>query len=375
MLLHATSAAAHRLLPMLLAASIALLPGGCRPEPEEERQEAVLPVQIETVKLDSFQPTVALLGVLRPGKSVTVRAVADGVVSYPRRFPGNLPTGAEVAAGEVLATISNPGVDLALAEGQLALQTAQGELRRMERSFAEGLVPHVDLERAQIQESLAQARLKHASIQESFLQVSAPIAGRLVVLRAFPAGSQVARDTELAQIMGQSGSQVEARAAASQLVLLHAGLAGRLRSAEGVDAGTATVSEVAPSLDATGTSLVRATVASTLHGLVAGEGVELDVALDSRRALTLPAEALVTTATGPSVFVLLPGTDPPRVQVRPVRTGGQADERVEILDGLRPGERVAVRGAGWLTDGAAVVDESPVAGPGGLASAPQKSPP
>jgi RND family efflux transporter MFP subunit len=359
----------------LLAAHLLLALAGCRPNPAEERQEAVLPVQIETVRLAPFQPAVVLLGVLRPGKSVTVRAIADGIVRYPRRFSGALPMGAPVADGEVLATISNPSLELALAESRLALQTAQGDLKRMERAFAEGLIPRVELDHAQVQESVAEARLEHAAIQESFLRVSAPIAGRLVVLRAFPAGSQVARDTELAQVMGQASSQVEARAAENQLALLRPGLAARLRTAEGVDAGAATVSEVSPTLDATGTSLVRAAVTSPLHGLIAGQGVEMDVALDRRQALTLPEDALITTAAGPSVFVIRSGTDPLHVQARQVQTGGRAGGRVEILDGLRPGERVAVRGAGWLTDGAAVVEEAPTQGPDGLAAPPQKTPP
>jgi membrane fusion protein, multidrug efflux system len=352
--------------PTLVGVLLVGMAGGCRPDPAARQQEAVLPVQIETVRLASFRPAVVLLGVLRPGKSVTIRAVADGVVEYPRRFAGSLPTGAAVAAGEELATISNPGLDLALAESRLALQTAQSDLHRLERSFAEGLVPRVDLDRAQVQESLAEARLKHASIQASFLRISTPIAGRLVVLRAFPAGAQVARDTELAQVMGQAALQVEARAAENQLALLRPGLAARLRTAAGMDAGTAELSEVSPALDATGTSLIRARVAATPRGLMAGQGVEMDVALDERQAISLPEEALITTAGGPAVFVLRAGGDPARVQARPVQTGGRSGGRVEILDGLRPGERVAVRGAGWLTDGAAVLEEAAAEDPGRL---------
>jgi len=43
-----------------------------------------------------------------------------------------------------------------------------------------------------------------------------------------------------------------------------------------------------------------------------------------------------------------------RARQRVVKTGHRRDGQVEILSGLKAGERVAVDGAGFLTDGAAV---------------------
>jgi multidrug efflux pump subunit AcrA (membrane-fusion protein) len=59
---------------------------------------------------------------------------------------------------------------------------------------------------------------------------------------------------------------------------------------------------------------------------------------------------VVRRPAGTVVYVIEEG----RAVQRVVETGLQRDGVVEILSGLKAGERVAVDGAGFLTDGAAV---------------------
>lgn len=70
----------------------------------------------------------------------------------------------------------------------------------------------------------------------------------------------------------------------------------------------------------------------------------------SRPVLTAPAAAVRSDNGEKGVFVI----DHGQAQWRPVRTGAAGENRIEVLQGLREGERVVVRGVDALTDGQAV---------------------
>lgn len=72
------------------------------------------------------------------------------------------------------------------------------------------------------------------------------------------------------------------------------------------------------------------------------------------KALTVPIEALISTPEGSMVFVLENG----RARARKVETGIEAANRIEIVKGIQPGERVIVAGNNKLKDGIMVRHES-----------------
>ena len=73
-----------------------------------------------------------------------------------------------------------------------------------------------------------------------------------------------------------------------------------------------------------------------------------DFELGNSNALTIPQRALVVRDGFNYVFKLSPDN---RVSQVKVQTGRLAGERVEILDGLAPADRVAIDGAAFLNDG------------------------
>ncbi len=73
------------------------------------------------------------------------------------------------------------------------------------------------------------------------------------------------------------------------------------------------------------------------------------------RALTIPPEAVSYRYGVYKVFFLNGG----KVKEREIKPGQQEEDRIEILEGLRAGDRVAVAVQGQLTDGAAVREQTP----------------
>ena len=77
------------------------------------------------------------------------------------------------------------------------------------------------------------------------------------------------------------------------------------------------------------------------------------------QAAFVPAEAVAYVVGISKVFVVADG----RAAERQVKTGPREGGRVEILDGVKPGDVVATSGLGQLYDGAPVVVITPAAGP------------
>jgi multidrug efflux pump subunit AcrA (membrane-fusion protein) len=59
--------------------------------------------------------------------------------------------------------------------------------------------------------------------------------------------------------------------------------------------------------------------------------------------------------TGPTVFVVIGEGDQAKVQARPVQVGTRANDKVEILSGLKPGERFVTGSTKPLKDGERVL--------------------
>ncbi len=215
--------------------------------------------------------------------------------------------------------------------------------------------------------------LESARRRAARLRVTAPASGTLRVDRVFAPGSEITgAEALIAEVLGEGMPRVEAWAAASDRDHLRPGLAVECL-APGTDrvVGRGTVAEVAREVGHTGTlrlviKMIESDDSSASGLPIPGVGVELRLLLDAKpEAVTVPREALLVDGGVASVFVLEPSGMQYRARRRLVRSGSWSGGRVEILDGLAPGERVAVRGAELLADGLLATEaeaESPEGG-------------
>jgi RND family efflux transporter MFP subunit len=336
----------------------------CSPAPAAvpENPPAV-PVRLEKMTRDTFQPTLSVLGVVRPAETAEVAVTAGGRLRYPARFAGGLPTGAEVRAGEVLARLSLHDADASLSEARLQLRFAESELARHRKAFEAGIEAAVVLAAAEAEAELARNRVAAAEGRLSRLDLRAPVSGRLLVDRRVPPESEVAAGTVLARIAAGGAPEVEARAAAADRDLLRPGLRVRFVAPGARDSqGEGVIREVSPVVEAAGTIPLVVRVSDPAGLPAPGEGVELRIELDARpETITVPEDALVASETGGAVFVAEGRRGTVTAKRRPVETGARGNGRIEILRGLSAGDRVVVGGASLLSDGdpVAAMEEKP----------------
>jgi membrane fusion protein, multidrug efflux system len=326
-----------------------LLLAGCTPAAEIDEDPPPLPVKLEAVERAPFQPTLVLLGVVRAAGEAQVIVPLAGRLRYPERFREGLSSGVQVRAGEVLARLLNVNTEQDLAEAKMRLDVANQELTRYQRAFESGVVPAAQVAQFKAEADLAGQRLEAARQRRSSLDLRSPVAGWLVVEQRLPADAEVPAGVVLARIAASGPPRVEARAAAADRGRLHEGLAVQLALSGAAEAaGRGVIREISPVLEAGGTIPVVVEVTAGAGLPAPGEGVELRVELDPRpQALTIPEEALVE---GGAVYV----SEGNVAHRRAVTTGSRGGGRIEVLNGLSPGDQVVVGGAALLSEGVKV---------------------
>ncbi|MCG5495426.1 efflux RND transporter periplasmic adaptor subunit [Ectothiorhodospira variabilis] len=122
--------------------------------------------------------------------------------------------------------------------------------------------------------------------------------------------------------------------------------------AAGVSELDTEISEIRPAISLDGRAIRAIALVENPGGWRSGSSVNVELVLSEREGLTVPRQALVQRPDGDTVYVL--DADEETVEARRVEVGQRTADWVEILDGLEAGDKVAVDGAGFLTDGASV---------------------
>lgn len=344
-------------LPLAVLASILL---ACAPVDEAPPPIAKVAVESEVLRAMPFQAGLRLLGRVEPASRVALLAPVDGRLRYAPRFASGLRTGEAVQSGEPLLTLDNESLSLSLVEAELGLEGAAAELERTKRGVEGGFIPAAELKRHEIAFELAHQQLASARQLSSRRELSAPTSGVLHVDAMLPPGSDVKAGTLLAEIAADGMPRIEAWATARDLDRLRPGLDVKCFAVGGrAVIGIGRIAELDREIDRHGTARVVVRITDPRRLPIPGEGIELEVLLEARdTALTLPLASLIVDGGSAHVYVLEPHGHDFVARQRLVVPGGQADQRLEILDGLTVGERVAVRGVELLADGVVVVDSS-----------------
>lgn len=239
------------------------------------------------------------------------------------------------------------------AEAQANLELAQASARRGTTLLDQKLISASDSEELRANLSRAQAQLESAiaerdskSLRLRFATLTSPDAG-IISSRTAQPGQIVSVGTEMLRLIRRGRLEWRAQIADRDIGRVKQGARVELTGPDGsrVDG---TVRAVAPSVDVQSrTALIYADLAKP-GALKAGMFAEGRIVLGNGEAMVVPREALVVRDGYSYVFMV---DDKNRVHQRRVGVGSQRTDVIEIRDGLAPEERIAVRGAGFLSDG------------------------
>jgi membrane fusion protein (multidrug efflux system) len=291
-----------------LAVLVAMIPivlacgSGSATGPSAAQPQPVRTVAIVTAPLDE---TATATGVLEAVASVELRAESSGMV-----VDVGFADGDKVDAGKRLLLLRPDAANAAshAARSQLLLEDAR--LERMKALHGSEYVSTADLEAAQGARDLAAANVEKARDDVRKTEVVAPFAG-VVGKRGVQLGDYVDPTYVITRIDDLSAVYVDAAFPEPMLPALHAGQAVHVAiDAFPGEAFTGTLTYVAPRLDPSTrmievrTRIPNTTMPDGSYRLRPGLGAEITVTVASRdAAVVVPAEALVASAAGNSVWV------------------------------------------------------------------------
>ena len=309
--------------------------GGERPAPL---------VKAEPASTMPFADTIEAVGTANANEQVTLSApVTERIVRL------NFDDGSFVRAGQVVAVLQQAEQSAQLTEAQARAREAQQQLDRVaelkQRGFA--TQSNYDTQLAAAQASRAQAQQVRAQIGDRV--VRAPFSG-WVSLRNISVGAIASQGTEIATISDVSTIKLDFTVPETMLSALRPGLTIEARSAAYPDRPfNGRIHTIDPVIDPnTRAVTVRARLPNPDRLLRPGMMLTVNIRNQPRMSLSVPELAVIGEGESRFVYVV---DDQGKARRAPVRSGVRSGGRVEILEGLRPGQRVITEGVVKVADG------------------------
>ena len=345
-----------------------------RPAPQQQRGRFavpnVMPVGSAPVTQGDIKVTLNALGTVTPLQTVTVKTQINGQLTQVFFSEGQA-----VHKGDPLAEIDTRPYALALeqAQGQLArdqalLKNANVDLVRYRKLFSEDSVAQQTLatQEALVRQyegtvKMDQSQVDNANLNLVYCHITSPITGQ-VGLRLVDPGNyvQVGDATGLLVITQMQPITVIFTVPEDNVPAimkqLRAGATLQVTAYNRSDTtllATGKLMSVDNQIDtSTGTLKLRALFDNDDEGLYPNQFVNAKLLLNVvHDAVIVPTSAVQRGAPGTFVYLI---KDDDTVAVQPVKLGPVDGNNVQVLSGLKPGERVVVDGADKLRDGAKV---------------------
>jgi RND family efflux transporter MFP subunit len=309
----------------------------------------IAPVDLETVRREAFSRSVPLSGSLKPAEWTMVKSKVAGELSAVLVREGE-----RVARGAVLARFDERDLQAKVAERRAALEAARAQLGLAQKNqasnadlLAKGFISRNAYDTAESNLAVAEANLRSAEAQLEVVTkalsdavVRAPIAG-IVAERYAQAGEKLPVDARILWLVDLARMELEAEVPASDIAALAPGQAVEF-SVEGFEGRSfqGKVDRINPSADERSRALkVYVVLPNPDQALKGGMFAKGTLRVSAGRDAVLVPLSAVREENGETVAWVLEGDTVAR---RPVKLGLRDPGRgvAEVLEGLKPGERL-----------------------------------
>ncbi|HRI64047.1 MAG TPA: efflux RND transporter periplasmic adaptor subunit [Polyangium sp.] len=365
---------------------VALLFGACDKKSDPGglggpgKGKLAFPVDVATIAAERVEYSVNAVGSVDAFERVQLTARVSGVVEHVRFSEGDV-----VKKGTVLVEIDPARYNLAVRRAKATLDRAiateaEAKMNLARRDTAgtenEGVFSKEDIEgwRTRLRTSSAQAAESRAALDEANLNlrdayVRAPIDGKMQT-RTVQTGQFVQAGTVLGTALQRDPLLLRFSVPESDAPSLRAGMVARFRVTGDEHEHTAKITLVADASDPTTRMVPIVAQIDSEHKDALRPGTFADVRVSigtNDAAPVIPQTAIRPSERGFLAFVVENDVAQERLLTLGMRT---ADGRVEVRKGLSPGEKLVVRGAEPLKQGAQVkVGQPKQGGPAASSSA------
>jgi len=205
------------------------------------------------------------------------------------------------------------------------------------------------IKQAQAQVDATQGRYRSAQAQLEYSRITSPLTG-VITDRPLYTGEMASPSTPLLTVMDISQVIARANVPAEQLKLLKVGDQAVIVAADASAGLPGKVTVISSALDANSTTAeVWIKAANPGELLKPGTSVQVSIVAETiPNAIVIPSAAILPSDEGPAM-VLIFGADS-LAHERRIEIGIRESDKVQVLKGLEPGERVIVVGGFGLED-------------------------
>jgi membrane fusion protein (multidrug efflux system) len=327
-------------------------------------------VAVSEAATDIWEPRLPAIGSFRAVQGIDVAPQIGGVIASVR-----VKSGEDVEKGAILFEIDNSVEQADLKNNLATLKNAELALARQRQLVVGGNTAKANFDSAEAARDSASAAVERVRATIGYKMLVAPFSGRLGI-RKIDLGQYVSPGTSLITLQQLDPIFVDFPVPEKSLDVLKPGQVIEVE----VDAypgkifrgKIATVdARIAPE---SRNVLVRGQIANKDKRLLPGMFADVNVIAGApEKVVTLPRTAINYSLYGDSVFVVAPAgakageaqaapgdgeatanDQPLKIERRFVRVGATREDRVAILEGVRPGEKIVSEGQVKLEPGALV---------------------
>ncbi len=353
-------------LAFALAASVSASCSGCRNR-DAASEDAVAEgasVAVEVARLQTLRAAVTGPGLVAPSAAGdwTIHAAETGrIVSLAKREGEAVESGDVLVRFEYATTTDQSSREIELASANQRLTAAKAEVAKVTPLFERGYASRAEFEAARNVVTAAElevARLKRMLDTAAADADRAVIRARFngVVAKVFHNEGDMVNGSALDPVMriiDPRQVEVVMSVHVQDLGQVQIGQAGTILSANGgAEPGTVALRPVPTDPQAVTQDIRLAFASPTALPLDSPVSVEILLA-ERPNVVAIPTAAVIRDG-GDKSYVMIVAEDG-RAQRREVRVGLTARDRVEILTGVSPGERVIIKDAANVADGTVVV--------------------
>lgn len=336
-----------------------LLSTGCsdkiKPAQVEVKRPVVSGVTVKSVSQERLPELYETTGTVKSKTTSVVSAKIMGVINQITVKEGDF-----VKKGDVIISLDDSDIALRVKSASKALDVARQNkslaettLARYQSLYDEKALSGQELDQMKTQRNIAsleyeraEAMFQEANVHLGYTKITAPITG-IVSSKKADVGSMAMPGQPLLVIEGTDSYQVEASVDESLFKQIKIGHPVTMSiDALGKDI-SATITEIVPSIEPSSRSFI-VKIATQSTGIKPGQFVRVKIPIGSKDVILVPSKAIAQKGQLTGVYAI---GDKNIITYRLVKLGKSIGSNVEVLSGLKPGEKIIVDGVSHAVDG------------------------
>jgi membrane fusion protein (multidrug efflux system) len=295
-----------------------------------------VPVNIMIVKDTVFANAIDVTGTIAANEQVELRSETAGNITGIF-----FKEGAHVEKGQLLVKVYDQDLQASLKQIQVQIKLAEQTEYRNKVLLSKQAISkeEYDISETSLNSYQAQADLVKAQIKKT--EVRAPFSGT-IGLRNISPGGYLSPQGSIATLVNIDPAKITFSVPERYLSMIHVNSKITFTVESSRDKFTGNIYAIEPNIDVTSRSVtLRATADNKKGSLKAGAFAKIYFALDQiPKTILIPTEVVIPDIKGSNVFIAKNGVAVPR----PVKTDTRTDTKLQVIDGLKPGDSLIVSG-------------------------------